>query len=142
MEQNFSVILYINESTNSALLKRSIESVLANTVRSTEILVPAFGNISSQIQNILDEFKTRINLRIFAKSMDYGRAFALQTAVSEASYELIALQDVNSFSFPGRFEKQITYFKENPETAVLGSAFEETDINSLTSVTSLTSCSP
>lgn len=134
MEQKFSVLIYINDKSSFEWLNRALDSVLANTVRPSEIIAVVCGVKSPQIQLILDKAKINTDLRVLSYPVDYGRAFALQTALSRSSYELVALQDVNSISFPHRFEKQLAYFKEYPDTAVLGTCFQEIDGESLAPV--------
>ena len=131
MEQKFSVLFYINEKSTPAWLKRSIESVLSNTICPTEIIAVVFGKISQEAQQIIDEAKARTNFRVFSYSIGYGRAAALQIAFSKCSNELVALQDVDSISLPTRFEAQLAYFSKHPETAVLGSWCQEMDNDSL-----------
>ncbi len=134
MEQKFSVLIYINDKSSFEWLNRALDSVLANTVRPSEIIAVVCGVKSPQIQLILDKAKTNTDLRVLSYPVDYGRAFALQTALSKSSCELVALQDGNSISSSHRFEKQLAYFKGHPDIAVLGTCFQEIDEKSLVPV--------
>ena len=49
----------------------------------------------------------------------------------KCSHEIVALQDVEAIAMPNRFEKQLAYFDAHPDTAILGSWFQEIDNDSL-----------
>ena len=127
MNTPFSVLLYVNEKSNSAWIKRSLESVLSNTVCPDEIVIAITGNISDEIKSIIAELQKKANIQIFSHPVPYGRGTTFKMFLSRCSHELIALQDVEAISMPNRFEKQLAYFKEHPQTTVLGSWCQEID---------------
>ncbi len=130
MKKGFSVLFYINEKSTPACLKRSLDSVLSNTVCPDEIIAVVFGSISQEAQQILDDVKSRTNLQVITYSIDFGRAAGLHKALSKCSNERVALQDVDTISLPDRFEKQLAYFNEHSDVAVLGGWCQEMDDNS------------
>eukprot|EP01090_Pellita_catalonica_P018144 TRINITY_DN5737_c0_g1_i1.p1 TRINITY_DN5737_c0_g1~~TRINITY_DN5737_c0_g1_i1.p1 ORF type:complete len:209 (-),score=20.98 TRINITY_DN5737_c0_g1_i1:252-878(-) len=54
-----------------------------------------------------------------------GLGYALNEGIKECSYELIARMDTDDIATPDRFEKQISFFKSNPDVDVLGGMIEE-----------------
>lgn len=134
MEQKFSVLFYVNEKSNPIWLKRSIDSVLSNTVCPDEIVIAATGNICDEIRSIITEFQKKANIQFFSHPVPYGRGTTLEMFLPKCSHELVALQDVESIALPNRFEKQLAYFNATPDIAVLGSYFQEIDVNSLTPI--------
>ena len=89
------------------------------------------GPTSKEIQTILDEASKNQTVRILSHKIAYGRAEALSFAIPKCSYDLIALHSADSISLSDRFEKQLSYFKANPETAVLGGWGQEIDGDTL-----------
>ena len=131
MTQKFSVLIYVNEKSNPAWLKRSLDSVLANTVCPDEIVITTTGNISDEIKSVIAGFQKKANIQFFSHPVPYGRGTTLKMFRPKCSHELVALQDVESIAMPSRFEKQLAYFKAQPDIAVLGSCFQEIAANSL-----------
>ena len=129
MNTSFSVLLYVNEKSNSAWLKRSLDSVLSNTVCPDEIVIAATGNVAEEIKSVIAEFQKKANIQFLSHPVPYDRGTALGMFLPKCSNELVALQDVDAISLPNRFEKQLAYFTEHPETAVLGGYAQEMDRN-------------
>ena len=123
MTQKFSVLMYVNEKSNPAWLKRSLDSVLSNTVCPDEIVIASTGNVGEEIESIIAEFQKKANIQFFSHPVPYGRGTTLEMFLPKCSHELVALQDVEAIAMPSRFEKQLAYFKEQPDIAVLGSCF-------------------
>lgn len=131
MEQQFSILLYVNAKSTADRLKKALESVRSNSICPAEIITIVCGSVSDELRSVLDNLKSYPNFYTYYYPVDYDRATALRLALSKCSYELVALQDVNAISLPDRFEKQLAYFEKNPQTAVLGGRCEEVDVDSL-----------
>ena len=87
------------------------------------------GPISKDIQAIIDEAAKNDIVRVLSNPVPILRAPALAFAIEQCKYDLIAIQGTDSVSYPDRFEKQLTYFAEHPETVVLGGYAREMDSN-------------
>ncbi len=127
----FSVLFYINEKSTPTWLKRSLDSVLSNTVCPDEIVLATTGDISDEIKSIIAEFQKKSNIQVFSHPVPYGRGTTLGMFLPKCSHEIVALQDVEAIAMPNRFEKQLAYFDAHPDTAILGSWFQEIDNDSL-----------
>ena len=127
----FSVLMYVNEKSNPAWLKRSLDSVLSNTVCPDEIVIATTGNIIDEIKAIIAEFQKTAHIQVFSHPVPYGRGTTLKMFLPKCSHELVVLQDLEAVALPNRFEKQLAYFNASPDVAVLGSCFREIDANSL-----------
>jgi len=128
---NFCVLLYVDEKSDITWLKRSLESVISNTVCPNEIIITSTGNISDKIKSVITDFQKKANVQFFSHPVPYGRETAFKMFLPKCNHDLIALQDVEAISLPNRFEKQLAYFNANPNVAILGSYFQEIDTNSL-----------
>ena len=129
--QKFSVLLYVDGRSNPVWLKRSLDSVLSNTVCPDEIVITSTGDIEEKTKSLIAEFQKKANIKFLSSTVPYGRGTALKMFMPECSHELIALQDVEAIATSNRFEKQLSYFQTHSDIAVLGSCFKEIDTNSL-----------
>lgn len=128
MKQPFSVLMSIYAKDCPAWVCRSLDSLFLNTVKPSEVVIVIDGPISVQLRGILSEFSHRypqIKLCPLAKNGSLGSA--LVYGLQQCSYELVARMDADSIALPERFEKQLAYFSEHPETAVLGGQIQEID---------------
>ncbi len=127
MTQKFSVVLYIWQKDFPAWIKQALDSVFSNTVKPTEVVIMVGGPVSKDIQDIIDEVAKNETVRVFSHPVPMLRAPALAFAIKQCQYDLIAIQGADSISLPNRFEQQLAYFNEHPETAVLGGYAQEMD---------------
>ena len=127
MEQKFSVLLNIYAKDKPAWIKQALDSVLSNTIPPTEIVIMVDGPVSEDMQAVMDEAAKNETVCVLSHPVPMLRAAALAFAIKQCQYDLIAIQGADSISLPSRFEKQLAYFAEHPETAVLGGYAQEMD---------------
>lgn len=101
-------------------LRESIESILGQTFTDFEFIIinDASTDSSPQIMQSYDDSR----IRIIDNRTNIGLTRSLNVALEQARGELIARQDDDDISLPERLEKQLKYFEEHPETAVLGTS--------------------
>lgn len=128
----FSVLMSVYKKDNPIWLKEAIESILAQTVKPSEIIVVCDGPLTKELENVLTQYSDKIILHRLAKNSGLGEA--LKQGVEKCSCPLIARMDSDDISLPDRFEKQLTYFQEHSDTAVLGGWIQEIDGKDLTPV--------
>jgi glycosyltransferase involved in cell wall biosynthesis len=106
-------------------LRESIESILGQTFTDFEFIIinDASTDSSAKIMQSYDDSR----IRITNNSTNIGLTRSLNMALELAEGEYIARQDDDDISLPERFEKQIKYFEEQPETAVLGTSIYTID---------------
>jgi glycosyltransferase involved in cell wall biosynthesis len=124
---DFSVLMSVYFKEKPEFLKESIDSLLNQTVKPTEIVIVFDGKLTDELYLILDEYKnTKPDLFKYVqleKNMGLGKA--LEIGVTECTYDLIARMDTDDICHPERFEKQIQFLKDNPDVKVLGSWIAE-----------------
>ena len=98
-------------------LRESIESILGQTFTDFEFILINDASTDSSAQIIQSYEDSRI--RITNNSTNIGLTRSLNMALGLAEGEYIARQDDDDISLPERFEKQMKYFKEHPETAAI-----------------------
>ena len=129
MNYNFSVLLSVYHKEKPEFLEKSIESIYFNqTLKPNEIVLVEDGPLTNELYNSIEKLKNKIGTSIFKtvvleKNMGLGNA--LRIGIEKCSNELIARMDTDDISYPNRFEKQVNFFKENPDTDVLGTFMSE-----------------
>jgi glycosyltransferase involved in cell wall biosynthesis len=106
---------------NASGLERSISGILQQTYGDFEFLIvnDASTDCSAEILERYAQNDQRI--KIINNASNLGLGAALSVGVDEARGALIARMDADDFSVQNRLEKQIRYFRENPDTDILGS---------------------
>jgi len=126
-DYKFSVLMpiYIHEKDEE--LCAAIDSVINQTLMPDEILIIADKDIPQNTKDILEEYKSKyseiFNPVILDEPANLGKA--LQIGVNLAKNPIIARMDADDIARSDRFEKQIKYLKEHPDTDLVGSWITE-----------------
>lgn len=129
MDYTFSVLLSVYQKEKAEYLKEAIESVYFNQIlKPNEIILVEDGPLTEKLYSTIVDLKLKIGKNILKtvkleKNMGLGNA--LRIGIEKCSNELIARMDTDDIAYPNRFEEQINYFKNYPETDVLGTFMSE-----------------
>lgn len=129
MNYTFSVLLSVYYKEKPEYLKQSIESIyFEQTLKPNEIILVEDGPLTKELYFTIENLKNNIGKEILKtvkleKNMGLGNA--LRIGIEKCSNELIARMDTDDIAYPNRFEEQIKYFKNYPETDVLGTFMSE-----------------
>ena len=99
-------------------LREAIESILNQTFTDFEFIIVNDGSTDDSLEIIQSYNDERI--KIINNEKNIGLTKSLNKALKAARGEYIARQDADDISLPNRFEEQVKYFEEHPETALLG----------------------
>lgn len=110
------------------LITRAVESVLRQTYDDIEIIVVDDGS-QDDTETVV---KSMTDSRIIYKKLEsnHGAAYARNAGVECANGRVIAFQDSDDAWRPQKLEKQMAYWKEHPEFAMIYCPFEICDGNS------------
>lgn len=129
MNYTFSVLLSVYYKENPEFLEKSIESIyLGQTLKPDEIILVEDGPLTEELYSTIENLKNHIGkeiLKTIKLEKNMGLGNALKIGVEKCSNELIARMDTDDIAYPNRFEEQIKYFKNYPETDVLGTFMSE-----------------
>jgi glycosyltransferase involved in cell wall biosynthesis len=100
-------------------LHAAIESILAQTFTNFEFLIVDDGSTDRSREIILGYADSRIRLLTLPQNL--GLSTALNTGLRAATAELIARQDADDVSEPGRLARQVAVMRARPDLALLGS---------------------
>lgn len=132
----FSVLMSVYHKEKPEFLAQSLESVLNQTCRPSEIVLVKDGLLTEELEKVLERVDVE-NPGLFhfvplEENVGLGRALAI--GVQECSFELVARMDSDDICINDRFERQLKEFEQNPELDICGShiiEFED-DINHIT----------
>lgn len=123
----FSVLMSVYKNEKVEFFKQAMDSVINQTVVPNEIVLVRDGEVYGELQNAINEY-----LEAFPGLFTYipleengGLGKALNLGLIECRYELVARMDTDDICVPDRFEKQLKYFVENPQTDIVGGNIAE-----------------
>ena len=104
-------------------LERAVRSVLAQSERDFELL--AVNDCSTdESGNILDRLaREDERIRVLHNETNLRLPASLNRAIGEARGEFIARMDADDLCLPERFERQLAFFAEHPETDLVSCRF-------------------
>jgi len=111
------VSILINNYNYGRFLDEAIRSALAQTYTNHEIVVVDDGSTDNSLQ-IAESFGDQI--RLIAKE-NGGQASAFNAGFAASLGEIICLLDADDVFFPGKLERAVEVFQQNPE---IGWCFE------------------
>lgn len=123
----YSILMPVYIKDNPEWLKISIESMLEQTVFPDEFLIIKDGEVTSEINNLLNTYKQKypklFNIHQMKKNVGLGKV--LEYGVKVCKNEFIVRMDADDYSRKDRCEKQLEVFKNNKDYSVVGSNVEE-----------------
>lgn len=124
----FSVLMSVYAKDRPAWVRQALDSVLSNTVKPAEIVAVVDGPIPADLQAVLDAFSAQYpQLKLCPLAKNGGLGPALAYGLQQCSHELVARMDADDISLPDRFEKQLTFFNQHPDTVICGGQIQEVD---------------
>lgn len=124
---NYSVLMGVYYKENPEWLKKSIQSMLSQTIVTNDFVIIKDGKLTKELDKIISEYCKQypdiFNIVELAENQGLGPALAI--GIKECKNELIARMDSDDISIKDRCEKQLKIFKENPDMDVVGSNIAE-----------------
>jgi len=130
-DQQFSVLIATYEGDDPDELLRALQSVINQTIKPDEIVVVADGPLNEGLNSVLNGVESAYPDLITQISLptNQGLGAALNHGVKACSHEWIARMDADDIAVQNRFERQLEYIDDHPETDVLGGYIGEFDNN-------------
>lgn len=119
---NFSVLLSIYHKENSEYFKLALNSIWDDQIlKPTEIVLVQDGFLGDELLSVISAFCDKAPVKLVKLQENVGLSKALNLGLKKCSYDLVARMDTDDIAESSRFLKQIDYYKNNPDTDVLGS---------------------
>ena len=132
MSVSFSVLISIYKNENPAWFREALDSVFAQTVQPSEIVLVKDGPLTPELDAVIDDYSCRYPIfKLVVNEKNLGLGLALQKGVLACSNEIIARMDTDDTMPKDRFEKQLAKISEGYDvvscwTKILNSDMTET----------------
>jgi glycosyltransferase involved in cell wall biosynthesis len=120
----FTVLMPVHEAIDFDIFKKSVNSVINNTLLPSEFLIIVDGNISTEKRIFLLKLKKQYNFINIVFKNKLGLVKILNYGLKIAKYKLIARADADDINHKNRFFVQVNFFKKN-KVDILGSNINE-----------------
>jgi len=125
---NFSVLLSVYIKEKPDYLRKSLDSLLAQTVSPAQIVMVEDGSLTDELYAVLDEYEKKFpDFKRVVNPQNLGLGKALEKGLLACDYDLVARMDTDDIAYPERFEKELKEFAADPELCLCGSHMEEFD---------------
>lgn len=129
MAFKFSVLLSLYFKENPTFLRQSLDSILNQTLLPDEIVLVKDGRLTKELDEIVEEYSIKYNIKIIPLSCNQGLGKALNIELKHCSNHLVARMDTDDISKQNRFEKQIEIFKRYPDVDICSAWIDEFENN-------------
>jgi glycosyltransferase involved in cell wall biosynthesis len=124
---NFTVLMSVYYKDNPIYFRKSLESVMNQTVRPNEIVLIKDGPLTSELNYVINEFQNLYSsiFNIVTLDKNKGLGKALSIGILKCTNELIARMDSDDICLFNRFEIQLNFLNKNLNVDLVGSNVEE-----------------
>lgn len=116
----FSVAMCVYGKDNAEHFRLAVESVLNQSVVPNEVVVVVDGPIPQTLEKIVGTFEKNPIFKIVRLKENKGHGIARRESLKNCSYDIVALMDSDDICVYDRFEKQLEYFANDSELAIVG----------------------
>lgn len=122
----FSVLLSIYKKEHPAYLKQSLDSLFAQTLLPSEIILVKDGPLTPELDRIVAEYVQKYPvIKVIPLAENGGLGKALNEGLKHCSYDLVARMDTDDIAKPTRFERQVDVFRRHPEVDICSAWIDE-----------------
>lgn len=120
----FSVLIPVYEGESSLFFNECLESIQRQEILPDEIIVSIDRKITSEVQSVIDKFRTQLNI-VTVKYEGQGQlGGSLNLGVNSARNEIIMRLDADDLCFNNRFKYSLQHFIEK-DLDLMGTWTEE-----------------
>ena len=108
--QSFSVLLSLYHKESALFLHQSLESVFAQTLLPTEVILVEDGPLSEELHAVVKEFMDRyLELKVIPLVENQGLGRALNEGLKHCSYDIVARMDTDDVgAWIDEFERAVS----------------------------------
>lgn len=121
----FSVLQAVYKKDTPDFLIDAFQSIANSTLKPDVIILVKDGKITEELEQIINKWKEKLPLQVVGYDKNMGLAHALNYGLQFVNTELVARMDSDDICFSDRFEKEISFFKKNPQTDIIGTGISE-----------------
>lgn len=116
-----SIVMGVYNSKNKNALRKSIESIQAQTLKDWEFIICDDASTDNSLQIVKDIIQNDSRIKIIQNNVNKGLAETLNRAIKLAKGTYIARMDDDDISHPERLAKQVLFLEEHSEYDFVGS---------------------
>ena len=126
MAEQFSVLMSVYRKEHPDYLRKSLESVFAQTKRADQVVLVEDGALTPELEAVVTDFEGRCpELKVVRFPENRGLGIALAEGLLHCDHELVARMDTDDIARADRFEVQLRAFEQNPSLDICGSHVKE-----------------
>ena len=118
-----SVLMSVYYKEKPEYLKASIDSLLNQTLKPTEIVIIKDGKLTNELEDVLKEYENNPLFSIYGYEKNKGLGLALNYGVLKCKHDIIARMDSDDICMPNRLEAE--YNMLNKGYDIVGSNTKE-----------------
>lgn len=123
---NFSVLMSVYKGETPVRLEESLKSIFSQTLIPNEIVLVIDGPIYTELEYLIMDYINKYKIiKIIKLIQNQGLGVALRIGLEQCTNEYVARMDSDDICYNDRFEKQISFLKQNPDISVLGGVIQE-----------------
>lgn len=123
----FSVLLSLYNKESPQFLMDCLVSIRDNSISPDQIIIVYDGPINEELDSIVVSFTDTLPIEIIRIEVNVGLGNALNYGLNYIRNNVVFRMDTDDKCHLQRFEKQLSFMKENPDIDILGSAISEYD---------------
>lgn len=123
----FSVLLSVYARERADYLRTALESVFAQTLQPSEVVLVEDGPLGDALRAVIDAFRAAhpATMRTLALKQNRGLGNALNAGLEACRNELVARMDTDDICLPQRFERQVALMASRPDIDISSSWIDE-----------------
>lgn len=124
--ENYSVLSSIYIKEKPEFLRRSLQSMVEQTVLTNDYVIVKDGPITTELEQVLSDFTSRYRfIHVYGYETNKGLGYALNYGLKYCKNEIVARMDTDDISLPERCEKELNVFNSNAELDIVGTFIYE-----------------
>lgn len=127
--KNYSVLMSVYIKEKPEYLKRSIESILGQTICTNDFVIIKDGPITKELNKLLEKYASKYDcIHVYGYKTNRGLGYALNYGLNQCINELVARMDSDDIALPERCERELNLFNGHPNLDIVGTdIYEFTD---------------
>ncbi|WP_241608968.1 glycosyltransferase [Rosenbergiella epipactidis] len=122
-----SILISLYNNEKEINLFSCLESLKNQTILASEVILVLDGYVKDSLLEIVNDFKSVLNIKIVKISENVGLGKALNYGLQFCNFNYVARMDTDDICLPDRLEKQMLFIFQNPDIDILGTSIIEFD---------------
>lgn len=123
----FSVLMPVYKKEKKEHLEQALESILNQSRCASEIVIMEDGILPKELEDVICKYEQLEIVKVVRNKENRGLGITLNEGVNICEFSYVARMDCDDVAHKDRFEKQLKYLEEFPETDILGGYIQEYD---------------